>query len=145
MGHVELKFILEMNSLISDDLVKFTFNYCCVAFNAVSFFPCYPARFSGSISNMKRHDWDTFLSFALTSSMWQYFSWWKQATMNIQVYECDPFILFLTVLADLLFPCCQLWWATEHKYTKQGRAALTLCHLALLDLRWEVTGPFCCL
>lgn len=53
-------------------------------------------------------------------------------------------VAFLFCLA-FFPPFCQLRWATEYENTKQGRAALTVCHLTLLDLHWEVTGPLCCL
>lgn len=36
-GYVDFNFILEMSFLISEDLLNFTCNYCCVAFIKVCF------------------------------------------------------------------------------------------------------------
>lgn len=53
--------------------------------------------------------------------------------------------LFLQCTTACFFPFWQQWLTTEYKNTKRGRAALTMCHLTLSDLHWEVTGPLCCL
>ena len=87
------------------------------------------------------------LSFLQT---WQYLSLRESVIVILQVSECDPSSALSAPrngtggLAFCHAVSCDVPVNIKKKNLKK-RAPLTVCHFTLLDLCWEVIGPFHCL